>query len=148
MSGLMLKINGGVENAGLLHVDNLIDYMYWSARSDLSANEIFNVRDHSDVSWQKFIQDFGALIQSRSWVIDLSYPVANIAAHALSFPYHLLFLTGEPVLHPLLVRIFGRTCGHSAEKLWATSRLEANVPYEFAIKESAAWFLEVNNKAF
>jgi nucleoside-diphosphate-sugar epimerase len=30
ISGLMLTINGGGVHAGLLHVDNLIDYMYWA----------------------------------------------------------------------------------------------------------------------
>lgn len=142
MSGLMLTIDGGNVHAGLLHVDNLIDYMHWAAFSELSANETFNVRDRGDVSWGSFIHDLRALIGGRGRVIDLPFITANMAAHALAMPYRALQLTGEPMLHPLIVRIFGRTCGHSASKLWSLSNLETRVSYEKAIAESAAWFLE------
>jgi len=141
LSGLMLTIDGGNVHAGLLHVDNLIDYMHWAAFSELSANETFNVRDRCDVSWGDFIGDLRVLIGGRGRVIDLPYSVANAAAHALAIPYRLLPLTGEPMLHPLIVRIFGRTCSHSADKLWSMSKMEARVSYESAMAESAAWFL-------
>jgi len=141
MSGLMLTIDGGNIHAGLLHVDNLIDYMQWAAFSELSVNEVFNVRDRCDVPWGRFIDDLRALIGGRGRVIDLPFWVADVAAHALAMPYRVLPLTGEPLLHPLIVRIFGRTCGHSAEKLWSISNMEAKVSYENAMEESAAWFL-------
>jgi nucleoside-diphosphate-sugar epimerase len=142
MTGLMLTIDGGNVHAGLLHVDNLIDYMYWAAFSELAANETFNVRDRCDVSWGNFIADLRALIGGRGWVVNLPYFAANMAAHALAMPYRLLPLTGEPMLHPLIVRIFGRTCGHRADKLWSMNKIEARVSYESAMAESAAWFLE------
>ena len=141
MSGLMLTIDGGNVHAGLLHVDNLIDYMHWAAFSELSANETFNVRDRCDVSWGRFIDDLRALIGGRGRVIDLPFFAANVAAHALAMPYRALPLTGEPMLHPLIVRIFGRTCGHSADKLWSVSNITGKVTYEQAMAESAAWFL-------
>ncbi len=142
MSGLMLTIDGGGVHAGLLHVDNLIDYMHWAAFSELSANETFNVRDRCDVSWGSFIDDLKALIGGRGRVIDLPFVAANAVAYALAMPYRALRLTGEPMLHPLIVRIFGRTCGHSADKLWSISNMEARVSYEQAMAESAAWFLD------
>lgn len=142
MSGLMLTIDGGGVHAGLLHVDNLIDYMLWAACSELSANETFNVRDRCDVSWGRFIDDLKVLIHGRGRVIDLPFVAASAAAYALAMPYRALRLTGEPMLHPLIVRIFGRTCGHSADKLWSISNMEAKVSYEQAMADSAAWFLE------
>lgn len=142
MSGLMLTVDGGNVHAGLLHVDNLIDYMHWAAFSELSANETFNVRDRCDASWGSFIGDLQALIGGRGRVIDLPFFAANAAANALAMPYRALPLTGEPMLHPLIVRIFGRTCGHSAEKLWSISNMEERVSYENAMAESAAWFLD------
>jgi nucleoside-diphosphate-sugar epimerase len=142
MSGLMLTIDGGSVHAGLLHVDNLIDYMHWAAFSELSVNETFNVRDRCDVSWSRFIHDLRALIEGRGRVIDLPYFAANVAAHALAMPYRMLPLTSEPLLHPLIVRIFGRTCGHSAEKLWSVSSIAGQVSYEQAMAESVAWFLD------
>ena len=147
MSGLMLTIDGGGVHAGLLHVDNLIDYMHWAAFSELSANETFNVRDRFDVSWGSFIDDLKALIGGRGHVIDLSFIVANAAAYALTAPYRALRLASEPMLHPLIVRIFGRTCGHSADKLWSTSNMETSISYEQAIAESAAWFLDRKGRA-
>lgn len=142
ISGLMLTIDGGNVHAGLLHVDNLIDYMLWAAFSELSANETFNVRDRCEVSWGCFIRDLRTLIGGRGRVINLPYFAANVAAHALAMPYRVLQLTGEPMLHPLIVRIFGRTCGHSTDKLWSMSKMEARVSYENAMAEAAAWFLD------
>lgn len=141
MSGLMLTIDGGNIHAGLLHVDNLIDYMQWAAFSELSVNEVFNVRDRCDVSWGRFIDDLRALIGGRGRVIDLPFWMADVAAHALAMPYRALPLAGEPLLHPLIVRIFGRTCGHSADKLWSASNMTGKVSYDQAMAESAAWFM-------
>lgn len=142
ISGLMLTIDGGSVHAGLLHVDNLVDYMLWAAHSELSANETFNVRDRCDVSWGRFIGDLRSLIVGRGRVIDLPYSLAIASAHALALPYRLLPLIGEPLLHPLIVRMFGRDCGHSAEKLWSASSFTGKVSYDQAMQESASWFLD------
>jgi nucleoside-diphosphate-sugar epimerase len=141
MSGLMLTVDGGGTNAGLLHVDNLIDYMRWAAFSDLAVNETFNVRDRCDVTWSKFIVNFKRLIGGHGRVIDLPFSVVDGAARLLVMPYKLFRLSSEPILHPLIVRIFGRTCGHSAHTIWAASRMTETVSYEGALAESAAWFL-------
>ena len=50
--------------------------------------------------------------------------------------------TREPLLHRLLVRVFGRTCGHSAEKIRTQSGLVGKVGLDEAMDRSVRWYLE------
>jgi hypothetical protein len=43
-----------------------------------------------------------------------------------------------------LVRFFGRTCGHSAEKIRRDSGCAMKIGYGEAIERSCRWFLENN----
>jgi hypothetical protein len=54
--------------------------------------------------------------------------------------YKVLGIQAEPVLHPLLVHIFGRTCGHDASKIRSHSGLVDCVGFEQAMSKSIRWF--------
>ena len=141
-NGLMLKIDGGRANAGLVYVDNLVRYAICLAASSEAEGEVFNVRDPCDVSWGQFLADLQAGIASRGWTIDLPYGLAEVAARSLAGAYQLLGSGGEPLLHPLLVRIFGRTCGHDASRLHALCQLPDAVDYDEAMRRSCEWFVQ------
>ncbi len=144
-SGVMITIDGGRANAGLVFVDNLITYMIWAAQSEAATNEIFNVRDNYDVTWMEFVSTFRKAIAGKGIVINLPFVVAETIARALE-TFHVAILPGkEPTLHRLLVRILGRTCGHSARKIRNVSGIDTEIGFDEAIRQSAHWFLsEVN----
>lgn len=139
--GLMLCISGGAVDAGYLDVSNLVDVMLWAAFADRADNEIFNVTDPQIVTWAQFLHDLREAIGGRGLIIDLPEPVAEIAAITIEAPYRLLQLRREPLLHRLIVRIFGRTCGHSAAKLVAAGAPVGRITYAESIAASAQWFL-------
>ncbi|EQD32494.1 NAD-dependent epimerase/dehydratase, partial [mine drainage metagenome] len=126
--GVLMTLDGGQVHAGLLYVDNLVDYLLWAAKSPQALGECFNVRDPGEVTWGQFIQDFKRALNGRGWVIDLPFAVADGLAH-LSAGVLGRLLPGEPLLHPLLVRLFGRTCGHSIRKIQTASGFVGAVPY-------------------
>ncbi|XXG29982.1 MAG: hypothetical protein WJ306_07895 [Ferrovum myxofaciens] len=43
--GVLMTLDGGQVHAGLLYVDNLVDYLLWAAKSPQALGECFNVRD-------------------------------------------------------------------------------------------------------
>jgi len=141
-AGLMLKINRGRADCGFLYIENLLDCMLWAASATTADRECFNVRDPETVSWARFIKDFRGGIAGRGVVLDLPYGVVNAAAVLLEAPWRMLGLQREPLLHRLLVRIFGRTCGHDTSRLAAAGAPSGAIPYAEAMRRSIAWYRE------
>lgn len=141
-SGLMLTIDGGRAHAGLVYVDNLVDCMLWASRAETAAGQSYNVRDPHNVNWADFISEYRKAIDGKGWVIDLPFSLADIAAVFVEWFYRIFLPNREPILHRLLVRIFGRTCGHSADKILAHGGPQARVGFADAVASSAHWFLE------
>lgn len=141
-SGVMLTVDGGQANAGLLWVDHLVAYMRWAAESDLAVGQTYNVRDAEDMSWATFIRLFRLGIDGRGLVIDLPFALADALAGGLEFIQRGLFPAREPLLHRLIVRIFGRTCGHDATKIRVDSGLVFRETLEQGLERSFRWFLD------
>lgn len=143
----MLTIQNGSANAGLVYIDNLIDYILWAASSEAALNEIYNVRDDYDVSWQEFIIRLQQLTQHPGSIRNLSYRAANLTATLLEKLYRITGRHTEPPLHQLLVCMFGKTCGHSAEKIRIASGIRSAVGFEDAMARSVAWLGQSRNGA-
>ena len=141
-SGLMLTVDGGRVNAGLVFIDNLVDFLLWAASSEVAQGECYNVRDPYDATWSEFITRLRMAIAGRGYVINLPFWLAMRVASVMAGTHKLFGLPGEPLLHPLVVHIFGRTCGHDASKIRAHSTMPDGVGYEQAMTISADWFLK------
>ena len=138
-SGPMLSIDGGRAHAGLLDIENLLDVMLWAARHPEAHQQVYNVRDPWDVRWADYLKDFRQASQLKGLVLDLPYPVAMAAAHAASAPFRWLGLQQEPLLHPLIVQIFGRTCGHDIGKLRQHGAPLGRIDYASSLRTSLDW---------
>jgi nucleoside-diphosphate-sugar epimerase len=144
-SGLMLSIDGGRANAGLLDIDNLIDRALWAAGAEAAAGRCYNVRDRCDVSWAEILRRLGQGIGGRGRVVDLSFRTADRLAGIGEAFYRRFRPAAEPPLHRLLVRIFGRTCGHSAERLRRDCGLAERVDVDAAMEQSIRWYREARS---
>ena len=140
-TGLMLKIDGGRANAGLLYVDNLVDRLLWAATAPEAQGQTYNVRDNYDVSWSRVLDDLRSGIGGKGLVLNLPFGVADALASGAQKLHLALMPEREPLLHPLIVRIFGRSCGHSAEKIRAHSGRADRFGYEEALRASVQWYL-------
>lgn len=139
-SGLMLRVAGGATDAGFLYVENLVDCLLWAARAPQAVGETYNVADSEAITWRRFLDDLRQGLGGKGWILDLPYPVAYAAAAIVEAPYRLLRTRSEPLLHRMIVKIFGRTCGHSTAKLAAAGCPVSRVPYAQAMHTSIAWF--------
>lgn len=138
--GSMLKIDGGRADCGYLDVDNLVDVMLWAAAAPQAVGRAFNVRDPISISWARFIDELRGGIEGRGLVLDLPFALADAAAVALEAPYRLLRLHREPPLHRLIVRIFGRTCGHDIAALQAAGAPLGRIAYAESMHRAIAWY--------
>ncbi len=138
--GIMLTVDGGREHAGLVYIDNLVDCLIWAADAPAADRACFNVRDDYDVDWATFISTFRRGIKGKGLVLNMSFAVADKLAGALEALHKTLLPRFEPMLHRLIVRFFGRTCGHSADKIHAYCK--TRISFEVAMQESISWFLK------
>lgn len=140
-SGIMLTIDGGQANAGLIYIDNLVDYLIWAACAANSVGECYTTRDAYDVKWTIFLEQFKTSIAGKGIVINLSFSFADLFAKGFEYFYRVFLPGREPMLHRLLVRFFGRTCGHSAEKIQNHSAYLGKIKFDQAMALSCSWFL-------
>ncbi len=61
-SGSMFVIGDGSGNAGLVHVENLVDALMRIATSEASIGGIYNVCDGMDVSWRRYMDDLAEIL--------------------------------------------------------------------------------------
>ncbi len=141
-SGVMVTIDGGLSNAGLVYIDNLVAAILWAAASPVALGECYNVRDNYDVSWKYFLARFREGINGRGLVINLPFKVAAAVASLFTLVHKRLAINKEPLLHPLLVNVFGRTCGHKVQKLSACDDDRDHVDFDQALQRSCRWFLD------
>ncbi|MDR3569719.1 MAG: NAD(P)-dependent oxidoreductase [Syntrophobacteraceae bacterium] len=139
-SGVMLLIDGGRANGGFTYIDTLVDYLLWSWSAEKSLNECYNVRSNYDINWSQFIERFQRGIGGRGIVVDLPFAIADRAARMFEAAHRVVAPSREPLLHRLIVRIFGRTCGHSAAKLLAHSGVMEKTGFNEAMERSIAWY--------
>lgn len=139
-SGLMIAVDGGRAHAGLIDVDNLCGDMIWAATSPEAAGQCYNARDPGDATWAAFNARLRGAIGGRGLVVSLPFGLADLAARAIEILYRVA-PSREPLLHRLLVRMFGRTCGHSAEKLLAARGGAGRIGFDETMRRSAEWYL-------
>lgn len=141
-AGLMLKINGGSLDGGFLYVENLIDYMLWAVKSKKSLGECYNICDNNNASWREFIDYFKQKIKGKGVVINLPYKLAMFVATLCEYVYKIFAPKKEPFLHSLLIVMFGKTCGHRADKIRLHSEFSSRVDFKEAMDCSIKWFEE------
>ena len=142
-SGIMLTVAGGHSNAGLVYIDNLVDYLIWAGNSSLAHRECYNVRDNYDVDWVTFLEKYRTAIGGKGIIVNMSFTVADMIAQGFEAFYKVFLPRSEPILHRLLVRFFGRSCGHSADKIRTHCDCAVKVGFDEAMQRSSRWFLEV-----
>ena len=144
--GLMLKIDGGQADAGVVDVDNLIDYLLWAASAPKAVGQTYNVSDDYAADWDTVLRELKYRIEARGWILNLPYGVAAAAATLFEGVHRVVLPHREPLLHRLLVRMLGRTCGHSARKLREHSGIISAINFADCMQRSAAWYLDARNR--
>lgn len=60
--GLMAVIDDGSGNAGLVHVDNVVDALLAVASNDATIGRVYNVCDGFPVTWRQYLEDIAAAL--------------------------------------------------------------------------------------
>lgn len=74
-------VGGGGGNAGLVHVDNVVDILIRAASDRSPPGGVYNACDELDVSWRRYFSDLAAIAGAgtpRSAPAWLAWPMASI----------------------------------------------------------------------
>lgn len=80
-SGAPTLVDGGVQDAGLVHVENVVDVMLRAASERAAAGMVFNACDELGVSWKQYFSDLAtASGASRPGSVPgwLAWPLATV----------------------------------------------------------------------
>lgn len=140
--GVMLEVDHGIQNAGLLGVNTLIDCMIWAAKSSAAHGQIFNVRDPENMSWHDFLVRLNAGIKGRGVVLSVPYSVARVLGGLLASAHQWITPSREPLWHPLLTEIFGKSCAHSIARIHAADAPLVRTSLKESIADSIQWYVQ------
>lgn len=61
-AGILPVLGGGHGNAGLVHVENLVDALCLLAGSERAVGRVYNVCDGLDVTWRRYMEDLARIL--------------------------------------------------------------------------------------
>jgi nucleoside-diphosphate-sugar epimerase len=142
-NGSMLLIDKGAPVAGLCYVENLVDLVVLSLRSDGAAGETFNATDGLDVTWRQLTDDLAAGIGAKPARWSIPYPLAYGLGLSLEQGYRLVRkatgLTMRPLLSRQAVQVMGRDQRFSNRKARELLGWEPRVSYPEGLAATLRW---------
>jgi nucleoside-diphosphate-sugar epimerase len=132
--GVPALIGGGDFNAGLVHVDNVVDILVRAARASGQAGQVFNAGEEEVVTWKQYTGDLARLIgapRPRS----LPFFVASSMSLALEKSYRLFGVTSRPPLTQEALNLVGSAHDISMKKTVAVLGFRPLVSYREGLNE-------------
>jgi nucleoside-diphosphate-sugar epimerase len=130
--GTPVLIGGGDFNAGLCHVDNLVEALLLCASRSEAVGRTYNVDDGSEVTWKQY---FGDLARLAGAPRPKSVPraLANALAILVETPWRLLRLGGRPPLTREALNLIGSGYRFPIARIRRELGFEPPIAYEEAL---------------
>lgn len=100
-------MSGGGHDAGLVHVENLVDLLLLAAERDEAARGTFNAADGEGVTWRRYLGDLAEIVDAPP-PRSLPRPLAGPVALACEAAWGLLRLDDRPPITREAVQLTAR----------------------------------------
>jgi nucleoside-diphosphate-sugar epimerase len=142
----MILIDRGRADAGLCHVENLLDAIELALTHEAAPGSTFNVSDELGVTWREFTDDLAAGLGCPPVRFSLPYPLAAALGRGMEEGYRLIRratgLKTPALLSRQAVQVLGVSQSFSAGKLSETLGWTPRVGYGQGLLETLAWLKE------
>ena len=132
--GVPALIGGGDFNAGLVHVDNVVDVLVRAARASGQTGQVFNAADEEGVTWKRYMNDLANLVDAPT-PRSLPYLLAKPVSFALEKSYRLLKISARPPITREALNLVGSAHSISMHKTTEVLGYKALVSYRDGMKE-------------
>jgi nucleoside-diphosphate-sugar epimerase len=126
-------IDGGRGNAGLIHVDNLVD-LFVRAASPNAIGRAYNACDEWDVKWAQYMTDIAEVIGMET-PASIARPLATIAAHGGEALWRLTGNSARPPLTREALNLVGANIRMPAARARSELVWQPTVTYAQAMAE-------------
>lgn len=99
-------IDRGENNAGLVHVDNVVELMVRAAEAPQATGRIYNACDVSDVTWRRYLTDLARMAGAKP-PKSLPYSIAKPAAYLMAGIWWTLRIRSRPLLTHEVLNLIG-----------------------------------------
>jgi nucleoside-diphosphate-sugar epimerase len=140
-SGAPLLIGGGELNAGLVHVDNVVDVFVRAACTEAAIGRIYNACDDSNVTWKRYFSDVARLVGAKP-PTSIPRPAARAVAYVCEAAWRVLSLKGRPPLTREAVNLVGSHHRVPIEHARTELGYVPTVDYAAGIESVAAYLKE------
>jgi nucleoside-diphosphate-sugar epimerase len=106
IKGMPVLIAGGNFNAGLVHVDNVIEILILSCESDNARGQIFNAADEEGVTWRQYMKDLAECCGA-SKPKSMPRMIAKYFAKSSELTYRLMKIENRPPLTEEALNLIG-----------------------------------------
>jgi 2-alkyl-3-oxoalkanoate reductase len=141
-SGLPSIISGGKQNAGLCHVDNVVDVLARALSRQEAVGRTYNACDGSDVTWEQYLRDLAKLLgaappKSIPWI------AAKIGAYGYEAVWSLLGKKGRPALTHEALNLVGSHHRVPIDRARRELGYTPKVSYEVGLKTVAEYVASI-----
>ncbi len=137
-SGRPALIGGQPRNAGLCHVENVVQVLVRAAASPRAVGRAYNACDGSDVTWERYVTDVARLAGTDP-PRTVSPLAARIGARVGEAVFRLLRRKRRPPITREALNLVGSNHRVPIDRARAELGYEPRVPYEDGIEQVAAY---------
>jgi nucleoside-diphosphate-sugar epimerase len=137
-AGRPTLVGDGRLNAGLVHVDNVVDLFVRAAERPAAVGRTYNACDDSGVTWLRYFTDLAELAGAPP-PKTISRALAEVAARGLEGSYRLLRLRERPALTREALNLVGSHFRVPITKAAHELEFQPTVSYPRGIAEVAAY---------
>jgi nucleoside-diphosphate-sugar epimerase len=132
--GTPCLVGGGDFDAGLVHVENVVEVMHRAARASGLNGQIFNAADENGVTWKRYLKDM-AQICGAPPPKSIPYLVAKAMAIGLERSYRLLRIETRPPMTLEALNLIGSEHHIDMSKTRAVLGYKPRISYQEGLAE-------------
>jgi nucleoside-diphosphate-sugar epimerase len=138
-AGDMAVFDGGRTHAGLLYIDNGVDFILRASLAPVALGQAYNLRDDHDTNWREYLELLAAALGLSKPRLNLPTGLALAVAHGLETLYRWRGIAADPPLTRHAILIMARDQGYLIDKAKREIGFNVVVGLEEGIARSAAW---------
>jgi len=138
--GMMTVFNGGHTHAGLLYIDNAVEFILRASLSERSLGQVYNLRDDFDINWRNYVDALALKLHKRKPWLNIPTAAALLAGSVVERMHSVLHLKSAPILTRHAVLLMAREQGYFIDKAKRELDFKSRVGFDEGVDRSAYWF--------
>jgi nucleoside-diphosphate-sugar epimerase len=130
-------IGGGLGNAGLVYVENLVDILLLAGNEPAAEGLAFNACDGADVTWKQYLTDLGQRAGASKPPKPLNRTLAFALAYFFEAAWIVLGREDRPPITRGAINLVGSDCRFNTDRLASILGYHPRISYDQAMREIA-----------